>query len=219
MWAFFMSALKEIGPVDHLIFNGDLTDGSGKKNGGLELTVSDPLEQAEVATAIGKIISPKNAVVMKGTPYHVKTSEGSNIEQLVADKMGCELLDSAKIQINQTIFNVRHKIGRSGIPHGQNTPIARARLWDLLWSEWVGEPKSHVLIRSHVHYHAYCGGPGWIGMTLPALQGHTEYGGTQCEGIVHFGLVWFDVNDKEGDFSWDSKILNVVPGTSGIVKL
>ena len=219
MWAFFMASLKSIGKVDHLVFNGDLTEGKGDKNGGHEVFISNMLEQAELAVAIGKVVNPKHVAVMKGTPYHVKGKDGTDYEQIVADKLGGELLDSAKFQINNTIFNVRHKISRSSIPHGQNTPIARARLWDVLWSDWLDEPKSHVIIRSHVHYHAYCGGPGWLGMTLPSLQGKTEYGAVQCEGIVHFGLVWFDVDDGENQFTWDSRILNIALGSRGIIKL
>jgi hypothetical protein len=87
-------------------------------------------------------------------------------------------------------------VGGSTIPHGRFTATAKERLWNVLWNERELRPKAQVILRGHVHYATFCGEPGWVAMTLPALQGMgTRYGGRVCSGTVHWGAVIFDVNE------------------------
>lgn len=65
-----------------------------------------------------------------------------------------------------------------------------------MWEARKVNPESQVYIRSHVHYFVYCGGPDWLGVITPALQGQgTKFGVRECSGLVDFGLVWFDCED------------------------
>ena len=41
--------LKEVGPVDILVVNGDAIDGHGKKSNGSELLTTDLLQQVDIA--------------------------------------------------------------------------------------------------------------------------------------------------------------------------
>ena len=72
-------------------------------------------------------------------------------------------------------------------------------LWNQLWhAEDELQPRADVLLRGHVHYHQYCGDAKRLGMTLPALQSMgTKYGARQCTGLVHWGMVHFDVGGGE----------------------
>ena len=76
-------------------------------------------------------------------------------------------------------------------------------MWNKMWhAEHERQPNADVIIRAHVHYHNYCGGDGWLAMTLPALQGYgSNFGARECEGIVDIGMVKFDVYEN-GEYKW-----------------
>ena len=62
-------------------------------------------------------------------------------------------------------------------------------------------------MRSHVHYHVFNGGAGWIAFTTPGLQGWTKYGSLACEGTVDVGLISIDIT-REG-WSWKAHLLDM----------
>ena len=142
------------------------------------------------------------------TPYH--TGQLEDWEDAVARDVGAEKIGGEDvIDVNGLIINYRHHVGRSTIPHGRFTPVAKEMLWNLLWAERDEYPKADVLIRSHVHYHVYCGSPGWLAMTTPALQGYgTKYGGRRMSGTVDIGMVVFDVRGKER-YTWMAELLRL----------
>ena len=123
------------------------------------------------------------------------------------------------VSVNGCVFDLKHKVGGSAIPHGRHTAIARDRMWNLLWAEKGLTPKAHVILRGHVHYHNYCGGPGWVAMTLPALQGMgSKFGARQCSGLVDWGVVIFDVDD-DGSFDWHAETVTIQAQCARIVSL
>jgi hypothetical protein len=66
--------------------------------------------------------------------------------------------------------------------------------------------RAAIVGNSHVHYHRFCGGPGWLAMTTPALQGlGGRFGSKKMSGMVDFGLVSFDV-DKDGAYTWQAYV-------------
>jgi len=139
------------------------------------------------------------------TPYHVGSYE--DWERQIAREVSAEkIADALWFDVNGLRFNVRHKVSRSIIPHGRATPILRQRLWEVLWADWEERRVASVLIRHHVHYHTFAGGPDHLVMTGPSLQAYSQYGVRQCEGIVHMGLLWFDI-EKNGSYGWESKII------------
>jgi hypothetical protein len=206
-WNFFESGIRTSGPFDIVIVNGDLIDGKGRKSGGTELWTTDMEGQCDMATAALRKIPVKKGVkfiITKGTSYHV--GEAEDWENLIASRMDAQIGDHLWADIEGVVFDLKHHpAGSSGIPQGRHTGVAKDRLWNLLWSRDNIQPDSQVFIRSHVHYHNHCGGPDWLAMTTPALQGFgSKFGARRCSGQVDFGFVTFQVN--KGTYSWQAHI-------------
>lgn len=122
------------------------------------------------------------------------------------------------VQVRGLVFDCKHHLGSSGVPHARATAISRERLWNILWTEHAEAPKGDVIIRSHVHYFNYAGGSNWLGMSTPALQGlGTKYGGRRCSGTVDFGFVHFDVA-KDGSYTWEKHIAKIPAQNSGVTE-
>ena len=206
MWREFQNMLDEIGPIDVLLYGGDGIDGKGARSGGTEQITTSLEEQSEMCVTCIKSVKEhaRNKrkdlpiIGVHGTPYHVSGSDGEDWENIVADKAGFTKIGSHEWpEVEGVVFDIKHKIGSSGIPHGRHTAVAKDMLWNELWAaNGKMQPRADVLLRWHVHYHQFCGGPDKLGMTLPALQCMgTKFGARQCSGIVHWGMVHFDVAD------------------------
>lgn len=205
-WNFYAETCKALQPITVAIINGDCIDGKGEKSGGTELIAPDRNEQCEMAIAAIEELHAGAILMSYGTPYHTGVTEDfedSIAKQVKALKVGGEDVFNA----NGVLINYRHAIGSSNIPHGRFTALARARLWNVLWAEHGEYPKADIILRSHVHYHDFCGESHWLAMTLPALQGYgSKFGSRIAQGIVNFGLVHFDIENKD-EWTWDSHIL------------
>lgn len=206
LWDIFAKNVKALQPIDILIMNGDCIDGKGDKWGSTEQIVVDRHEQCDMAIKALQFIQPKKILMTYGTPAHVGSEE--DWEGLISDQVKAEKIGAREwVNVNGLIFDVKHYISSSTVPHGRHTAIARERVWNLLWNEHETQPKSDVIVRSHVHYFGYAGGPGWLGMTTPALQGlGSKFGSRLCQGTVDFGFVHFDVNSKD-DYLWKAHLV------------
>lgn len=205
-WTF--SEVKKSPRPDVLVVNGDLIDGKGKHSGGTEQIEMDRLAQAEMAAKIIKNVNPKEVRMVYGTPYHSGRQE--DYEDEVATILGCPKPESVlDINVNGFIFNFRHKIGRSSIPHGRATQLLKEQLWNQLWADRDEYPLADILIRSHVHYFIYAGGKDHLNVITPALQGYgSKYGERLITGTVDYGFMSFEVyNDQE--FDWKPHILRM----------
>lgn len=207
-WNWYERTLKSIFPIDVAISNGDLVDGKGSRSGATELITADMLQQADMAATCIETTKAKKRICTYGTTYHA-TADGEDIEAIAADRAGASIGGHEWLDVNGLIFDCKHKIGASQVPHGRHTATARERLWNQIWAEQDGAPKSDVIIRSHVHYYAFNGDSDYLAMTLPALQGFgSKFGVRQCSGLVHFGFVHFDVQD-DGSYTWSPHILKI----------
>lgn len=159
-----------------------------------------------MAVAAIEACGKSDCYMVAGTPYHSGVSE--DFERIICDKVHALKFGRHDwISVDGLVFDYRHFVSGSQIPHGRHTAVARERLWNVLWAESGAYPKSDVVIRSHVHYLSFAGAAGWLGMTTPALQGlGTKYGAGQMSGLVNFGFVHFDVIGKD-DYSWCPHIL------------
>ncbi len=207
-WGWYERKMAALQPIDVLIVNADMIDGKGSRSGGTELITSDLRAQAEMAAACIRVAKAKTIICTHGTPYHV-SADGEDMETLVADMVGATIGGHEWVDVNGCVFDVKHKIGSSQVPHGRHTAAAKERLWNQLWAEQDGAPKSNVILRSHVHYFAFNGDADYLAMTLPALQGFgSKFGVRQCSGLVHYGLVHFDVQD-DGSYTWMPHLLKI----------
>ena len=215
LWMHFTNLLEKYKPFDVGFSLGDMIEGKGSRSGGTELITNDRDEQIDMACEVHRQVSSRarkgfNWVGVFGTGYHVSGEGGEDWETVLAERAGFLKIGSHEwVDVNGCIFDLKHHISGSQIPHGRFTAPARDRLWNLLWAEKEYQPKANVILRGHVHYFSYCGEGDWMAMTLPALQGMgTKFGARRMSGIVHWGLTIFDV-DNDGKFSWEVPIVKI----------
>lgn len=208
MWDTWRKGLRKHRPFDIAIWNGDLIDGKSSRTGATDVITADRRVQIQMARQCVEAVKAPVNLFTYGTPYHA--GEGEDWEGILADMLNATIKSHLYLDIAGVQFSIKHKVGSSTIPHGRFTPLAKERVWDAIWHDEKDQhPKSRVLVRSHVHFHNYCGKNGpdwWLAMTLPALQGlGSKYGARQCSGVVDFGFVWMDV-DKGQVKAWDAEI-------------
>jgi len=202
LWAYYSNACERLQPVDCVIVNGDCIDGKGYRSGGTELIVVDRNEQATMASHCIKRVHAPKAVIIRGTPYHV--GEEEDYEDLVAASLEADaevkVGDHEWVDVNGCIFDVKHHIGRSTIPHGKATPILKDALWNLVYAARDEQEKANIIVRSHVHMFVAVQDFDVLALVTPGLQGYgSKYGQRRCSNTVDFGLVAFDVME---DGAW-----------------
>jgi hypothetical protein len=208
LWKHFESILKQLPPLDFVVVNGDCVDGKGKKSGGTEQLTTSMIEQCDMAASVIKKIQMRckpgyKLIMTYGTNYHVG-NDGDDCENIIADKVQADRIGAHEwIDVNGTIFDIKHKVGNSQVPHGRFTALAKAGLWNKIWAlDEKLQPNAHVLIRSHVHSYRFMGTSNQLCMSLPALQGMgSKFGSRECEGTVDWGMVLFTIRGK-GDYDW-----------------
>lgn len=202
-WETYMTLVEELSPVDVVLFLGDAIDGRQEISGGQELLTPNRQEQVQIAYECLKVWNARHYDLVYGTSYHTGSLE--DWEKSLAEKLGGEIGARDFPQIEGVTFDIRHRVGRSQIPHGRATALLREQLWNALWSETQQQPKADIILRGHLHYHVYVGTPDVLCMVLPALQlSSTEYGMRNFSGTVDWGLVSFEV--ENGRYSWQAHI-------------
>lgn len=206
IWNFYTTEIEKLKPIDSLFVLGDCIEGKGEKSGGTELLEPDRLKQCEIASDCINFVDAKKIAIIRGTPYHVGKEE--DFENIVAEKVKAETIgDHEWIDVNGLIFDLKHFRSGSAIPHGRHTSISRDKLWNILWAERKGQPRSDVLIRGHVHFFEFCGELRTLNLTMPALQGWGSKFGTKIpSGTIDIGFIYFDVENKH-EWSWNPRIL------------
>jgi len=191
MWEWYAQKCTELKP-DILFVLGDMVDGRGKKSGGTEQITTSFKEQVKMVEYCLNMTGAGKMVAVYGTPYHTSV-DGEDSECFIKN---IKISGHEFPKIHDIQFDLKHKIGASSIPHGRYTALAKSRLWNQLWKDIDGQPKSDIIIRGHTHYFDYCGNSNYLAMICPALSGWGSiYGVRQCEGIVNTGLLWFDIYD------------------------
>lgn len=215
LWIQYINLLERYKPFDVGFAMGDLIDGKEAKSGGTELIYSDRNSQVDMAVECLQNVADRSKdnfewIGVYGTGYHVSGEGGEDWESIVAERCDFKKIGSHEsVDVNGCIFDLKHHIGASSIPHGRFMAPAKERLWNVLWNERDLRPKANVILRAHVHYATFCGEPGWVAMTLPALQGMgTKFGARRCTGTVHWGITIFDV-DNDGGFEWIQAVVTI----------
>ncbi len=216
VWEWLEGEVKKLRPIDYLAVMGDAIDGKGKKSRGVEISFPDLGDQVDMACDVIEWFRAKKVVMIRGTPYHV--GKGTSSEDAIAKEVKAAIEDQIFLDIHGLILDLKHHVGRSAVPHGQHTAIARERMVDALEAERGRFPHSDVTVRAHVHYHRYAGGPGWLAMTCPALQGPSIYGNRIMSGDTDFGFLVFDIA-KDGGYTWEARLANLEVQRKKTVKL
>ena len=148
-WDFFSKTLKQIGKVDALFVDGDSIDGPGYKNTQSHLT-TDIGEQVTMAVQAIEQVNAKRKYIIRGTGFH--TDGHTAYENFIADAYGVEAYDELRIEIHTRLFHIRHVVGRSDIPYGQQTQMQKEIINEILQGEFENYKAADVLLRAHVHY-------------------------------------------------------------------
>jgi len=202
-WDKYKETCDKLKP-DVAVWMGDLIDGRGERSGGTELITTDRREQAEIAAwCIVRMGAPRN-ILIRGTPYHSGASE--QFEDLIPAMVFeiCENEerpfmavdgphDHEQLDIGGVIFDVKHKVGASTIPHGSWTPIAREDLWQALYAEAGLMVRADWVVRAHTHTHIWggrmAGDKAKEFVSTPALQCMgSRYGRQQSSKLVDWGV-------------------------------
>jgi hypothetical protein len=198
-WNYYANELRKIGTPDIVLANGDLIEGRGARSGGSELMASGMKEQVRIAQAVLEQTKCSEIYLAYGTAYHV-SPEGEDREADLVDGTKVRCVGSHEfLDIRGHMFDMKHHVGSSSVPHGRATPLARDMVWNMLWNGDEGmQPLADITLRAHVHYYTVYGtwfnGRQRLGYTMPALQGMgSKYGARRCSGLVHFGFLVFDI--------------------------
>ncbi len=210
MWEEYIKILEENKPYDLCFSLGDLIDGRGEKSGGTELITSDRHVQCDMAVECFNQIRMRSNPDFKiigvyGTMYHT-SSNGEDWEGVIAEKAHFSKIGSHEwVDVNGCIFDLKHHVSSSVIPHGRHTGPARDALWNIIWSERGLQPRARFYLRGHAHYFDISGNATETVIVCPALQAMgSKYGGRVCSGIVDWGLITFDISD-------DGSVLDLAP--------
>jgi len=202
MWSWYISELKTLGKIDYLFHLGDAIDGTGYKNGGIELLSSDIDQQCEIAAKCIKQANAKEIVMIHGTNYHTGEHETK-----IAEMVGAKIGNHEFVSVYGNIFDLRHKAGRSSVPYSVGN-MPKQKLWNLMYKERDQQPSTNIMLRGHTHYDSFTGDSKFLAVSLPGLQGISLYGIKECSPLVSIGLTSFDVYEN-GEYSWKFHIANL----------
>jgi hypothetical protein len=208
-WKRYEKAVKKAGDVDALFVLGDCIDG---RETGRHLVSEDREDQCELAKECIRLWKAPRTVMVYGTRRH--TGDLERWESQIAKDLKADIGSREFVQIEGVTFKLRHKMGRSSIPHGRGTPLAKAAVWNELRAARGKDVAAQVQLFAHGHYYWYTGGAQWVAMMVPGLQGASEYGAEEVDDDVDFGVVWFDVDGTSYD--WHAEIAKVESGVEVI---
>lgn len=202
--------VEQYGLYHVICIMGDLIEGKGKKNSGVELIrpkLTDQIDMAVMIIAeIKKFCVPDVQIYMCcGTGYHI-TADGENMEEIAAREIGGYYQDVINVELGGVMHNLKHKIGSTSSPVSV-PPLRRETIWNRLWAE-KGIQEAKCLVRAHTHSYFLIQDSQKTALTLPALQGYTEYGARECSRVVDFGYVREEVYGGE-IYKIEPRIFNV----------
>lgn len=213
-WAWYHDTVKMLNP-DVVCVLGDCIEGTSRRSHGIGCVTSDLDIQTEMAIQSLETIPHKNILFIRGTDYHV-LSDGSEAENVLARHFDAPVENQMFYTINgkdtgKLVFDLKHKVNGSTVPHGIFTPQAKETVWNTEWYIDGGAPLADVYIRGHVHRFSYCGTERYLAINLPAmsLRAHNHYGSKCCSGLVDTGMVLFEIDDNTAQIvKWTPIIYN-----------
>jgi hypothetical protein len=188
-WDAYVAMTRKWAHPDILIVNGDTIEGTQSKQGGAELITADRNIQCEIAVEALQKWNAGQIFMTYGSRYHVG-EQAEDFEYNIAKTLNATIEGRLYLNIEGMIFDIRHKLGQSVIPHGRATILLREMLWDLIKAGHDAGPKVNVVVRSHVHYHIWVEQPNQVMFTTPCLQlARGRYGSRECIGETHWGAI------------------------------
>lgn len=207
-WDTYLGFLEELQPIDVLLLGGDLIDGRQEKQGGQELLASSVAEQCQMAIKALRPVKPRIGVAgVYGTPYHtgkLTDDEDTIFAALKARACG----DVLTVGVEEMALNLKHKIGNTNTPTGGDIALRKEMLWTQLWAQEHGIQVPNLLFRWHVHRYRKLEDVTQTIVTCPSLQMWTSFGGRQCSGLIHWGMLAVDIEGNQV-VQWHRKTLRL----------
>jgi hypothetical protein len=170
---------SEFSPADVIVLLGDLIEGPQSRERLGTLKLQNVAHQADAFVKLFRDTWEWDKLyVVRGTSYHVEV-QGVHAEELIAQRLGAEKIDSGKfsaevlkLKVHDKILNCAHHVGFSRVPHLRATPLLRELVLSALGS-YFGE--ADIVARGHVHYWVKVELGERIGFTCPSWQLPTPY--------------------------------------------
>jgi hypothetical protein len=196
-WDWFINEIKKLGKIDLCLVLGDCIDGQGRKDNGVDQITTDLEEQCQMAIECLQYVKAKKYHFVYGTNYHI-TAAGQDFENIIARTMAGKIGNHEFVDVNGLVFNLKHKVSRSSIPHGRATPLKKAKLWELIYKDYKNFPNSDILLRGHCHYFDYSGDAKYLMAVCPCLKMLGErYGARNFDDAIDYGFLVFEIEDKK----------------------
>lgn len=187
LWREWVKMCKDVGEVDDMVINGDITDGPNVKENGLGVWTSNANTAIRVACGLITMAKAKRYHIVYGSGYHVGSNP--NADALVGEKLkdgkydvthGYELALEYKDEGRR--YHFAHGIGVSQVFNYRTTAIARELMIAVLNQKQLG--KYHGVFRGHAHYFVSAEYPNSFGMVVPGWKLRDIYGTKRGFGIT-----------------------------------
>ena len=220
MWSWYATRIDELKPIDYVVANGDLIDGKQRRSGSAEARTADRNEQCRMAAACIDYCGARQAGLIHGTAYHDGQEEDwAHVVAAFMQTPTMFISGQEFFKLDGKIWDFKHKVGGSTIPHGEATAILRATLWNLIWHNRKGQqPKADYVVRSHRHSYISVWSSAMDAecFVTPALQGYgSKFGVREVDKTADIGFLYFDVFDN-GDVQWQPVLANLESQTARV---
>jgi len=197
MWDWYEKTIKDIGPVDVAVLNGDGLDGEGKRED-IEQLTTDTMKQVEIAETVFEKIKTNRWYLTFGSPFH---SVGSyNYEEPLADALNGSIKDTQLLHIEEWKFNFRHVVGNSTTPYGQGTQLFKEAVRDMMRATFEDREAADFTVRSHIHYFTRMESANKVAISTPCFQVPLNVFGRKCRPFYYdIGLLLFEVSKEKVD--------------------
>lgn len=186
---------------DYLILNGDLCDGMGVKNMGVECITTDIDEQADMAAELlAPMIGEKTSVkVLNGSGYHIGECHGMNGDARVAEKIGGEFVGfDYTLDIDNDRIQFAH--GSGGGKMNPDTNIRQEMQLAINNAQKLKQKPPTMLVRSHIHRYFVDGSATIVGYVTPCWQYSSRFTHKMSANITS------DIGGLIMEFNGDTKI-------------
>lgn len=193
-WTEYQRIAKKWRRPDILIVPGDCIEGKQSKQGGAEVLNTDCTVQCDMALRAIELWEPKAVYMVYGSAYHVGQN-AEDFERTIAERLNdrgipTKIEGHLFLDIEGIVFDIRHKIGTSSIPHGRATPLLRAMMWAMVKEADKTAPHVDIIIRGHAHYYLDVKTDSRRAIILPGLQlARGRFGSRECEGSISWGAM------------------------------
>ncbi|MGV0949265.1 MAG: hypothetical protein ACOYB3_01240 [Azonexus sp.] len=229
-WDTYLELIRQAGPVDHLLVNGDSIDGDGFRLSGAETICESHDQMAEMAAkAIKKWVDSgitKTIHMIGGTPSHTWFGP-IDVEKLVKEHVITKSPSVTYEQAGTVEFTFksinrsfkimqRHDTPKGSIQAGGAGPgaIRQAVKLDMesIYNLGQAEKLADLYVFSHAHEAHFSmqpvAGRNKYVIVTPCLQGSgSVYGRTKCAGVITWGITVLELQLINGEISFSCKFL------------